>query len=270
MSADRASERKSLASSSIRPTSLQRPPLSDEVYELLKKFIVGGELSPGARYSEEQLASLLGVSRTPVREALRKLHQDGFVSIQPGRGVRVTTLSPDDLRKIYPIISVLEALAAELAVAHVTSADLQEMRDYQVQMKTAAAANDAYTFLSVNMRFHRVYIMRSENPELRRMIETLKGRIQRFRLISLSQAGRMRTSYRQHQQIMKAFSRRNVRLVWTLVRQHVLDGMQSALVMFEREQKRQRQQLDKLASHIEPLPFSEEKLERSVRHGAEQ
>jgi DNA-binding GntR family transcriptional regulator len=202
-------------------------------------MIVGGQLRPDQKYTETELGAALGISRTPIREALRKLQQDGFVRIQSGKGAKIASLSPDDLKKIYPIISVLEALCAQLAVDFITLDDLREMRRLHSEMRGALEANDAYAFLTLNMKFHRIYIERSHNLELCRIIETLRGRIQRFRLMSLCRAGRLRASQRQHQQIIGAFVDHNARLVEGLVRRHVLDGMQAALIVFSNEHHRQ-------------------------------
>jgi DNA-binding GntR family transcriptional regulator len=196
-------------------------------------LIIEGQLRAGEQYSEIGLASALDISRSPLREALRRLQHDGFVVKRPGKGMQIANLSRDDLKCIYPIMAVLEALSAQLAAERISATDLQEMGKHHEKMKSAVRTGDTHTFFTANMKFHDVYIQASENVELSRMVDTLRGRIHRFRLISLSHPGRLKQSQRQHQRVLQALANRNGRLAERVVRSHLLDGMHSALAMVE-------------------------------------
>src|SRR5919205_3642116 len=116
-----------LSSLEVDAERFKRKPLRLEVYEFLKGAIIRGELKPGQRLNEIELGQHLGISRTPIRETLMKLEHEGFVSIDPGKGAVVAKLSKVDLEEIYPIVAVLEGLAARLATLHLNRSDLVRM-----------------------------------------------------------------------------------------------------------------------------------------------
>ena len=137
--------------------------LRESVFETLRNAIVDGRLAPGERLTEIQLAEELGVSRTPVREAIRKLELEGLAGMLPRRGAFVTPMSLQDLVDFMEIRRVLEGLAAELAVRNATDADIQKMKRTNNYFEEAAIANDEAGIIDHDIAFHEALYNASGN-----------------------------------------------------------------------------------------------------------
>jgi DNA-binding GntR family transcriptional regulator len=159
---------------------LEARSLREQVYELLKRQLGDGTLRPGAALDLDALAGALGVSRTPLREALLQLDHEGFVRIAPRRGVVVTELSLDDIRHIYEIIGALESAAIVAVGSELGKREVARMRALNEQMKQALAADDFTTYYARNLELHDVYLERSDNRTLVRTVRTLKARLYDF------------------------------------------------------------------------------------------
>jgi DNA-binding GntR family transcriptional regulator len=199
----------------------KRKPLRVEVYEFLKSSITQGKLKPGQRLNEIDLGHHLGISRTPIRETLLKLENEGFVTIDPGKGAVVAKHSKADLEEIYPIVSVLEGLAARLATPHLVRADWVKMKKYNKQMKESS---QVARYMELNGLFHQTFLENCHNDRLLGDISNFKDQIYRFRVFSLSMPNRITEAIVEHDAIIQAFERRNAKLVEELVREHVMKG----------------------------------------------
>jgi len=199
----------------------KRKPLRLEVYEFLKSSITQGKLKPGQRLNEIDLGQHLGISRTPIRETLLKLENEGFVTIDPGKGAIVAKHSRADLEEIYPIVSVLEGLAARLATPHLVRADWMKMKKYNKQMKSSS---QVARYMDLNGVFHQTFLENCHNDRLLGDISNFKDQIYRFRVFSLSMPNRIAESVAEHDAIIRAFEQRNAKLVEELVREHVMKG----------------------------------------------
>lgn len=211
----------------LEDDKLKRKPLRMEVYSLLRQSIVTGRLKPGQRVTEIDLVNHLGVSRTPIREALMHLEKEGLITMDPGRGAVVSDISKFDLDEIYPIVGALEGLAARLAVANLTDQDIQKLKELNMQLKKSAKNEEVSTYMQLNGEFHQLYIDKSSNQRLSNLLSTYKEQIYRFRLFSLSMPNRMKLSVKEHADLVEAFRRRDANLVERLVRQHVEHGRES-------------------------------------------
>jgi DNA-binding GntR family transcriptional regulator len=154
--------------------------LSDEVFHRLRDSIVRGELAPGDKVKDSELAERLGLSRTPVREALARLVDTGLVEAKPGVYTRITTLDRGDVEKTLAVLRSLDQLAVETAVPLMTEPDLERMRAANRDFERAVAANDTSAALEADDRFHAVAIAVADNPVLSRMIEQLHPQIHRI------------------------------------------------------------------------------------------
>ncbi|KOG29346.1 GntR family transcriptional regulator [Streptomyces resistomycificus] len=154
--------------------------LSDEVFHRLRDSIVRGELVPGEKVKDGELAERLGLSRTPVREALARLADIGLVEAKPGVYTRITTLNRRDVEKTLAVLRSLDQLAIETAVPVMTEQDLERMREANRDFEQAVAANDTTAALSADDRFHAVPIAASDNPVLSRIVEQLHPQIHRI------------------------------------------------------------------------------------------
>jgi DNA-binding GntR family transcriptional regulator len=154
--------------------------LSDEVFDRLRDSIVRGELVPGEKVKDSELAERLGLSRTPVREALARLVDIGLVEAKPGVYTRITTLNRHDVEKTLSVLRALDQLAIETAVPVMTEEDLQHMRQANRDFERAVAANDTAAALAADDRYHAVPISAADNPVLSRIVEQLHPQIHRI------------------------------------------------------------------------------------------
>lgn len=211
-------------------------PLRELVFETLREAIIQGRLRPGERLMEVQLAEEMGVSRTPVREAIRKLELEGFVVMVPRKGAYVAGISIKDIADVFEVRAALEALAAGLAAERITEEELEELERLLVQAQEASA-RDLQTLVEVDTRFHELIYRASRNQKLIQIITNLADQIQRFRLTSLSRPGRYKDTLEEHKKIVEAISERNVELAQALAREHIENAEQIFLNSL-REDKR--------------------------------
>jgi DNA-binding GntR family transcriptional regulator len=199
----------------------KRKPLRIEVYDFLKTSIIQGKLKPGEKLNEIDLGQHLGISRTPIRETLLRLENEGFVTIDPGRGAIVAKHSREDLEEIYPLVAVLEGLAAALATPHLSRSDLAKMKKYNKQMKETSQASQ---YMELNTLFHQTFLENCHNDRLLGALLNFKDQIFRFRVFSLSMPNRLAESVAEHDSIIQAFEQKDAKLAEELVREHVKMG----------------------------------------------
>ncbi|MBE3586904.1 MAG: GntR family transcriptional regulator [Thermoanaerobacter sp.] len=203
-------------------------PLRELVFESLREAIIQGRLKPGERLMEIQLAEEMGVSRTPVREAIRKLELEGFVVMVPRKGAYVAGISVKDIVDVFEVRAALEALAAGLAAERITDEELEELE--RALVKTyEVGENNLDALVETDTAFHELIYKASRNERLVQIITNLADQIQRFRATSLAQPGRTRHALEEHKQIVEAISERNVELAQILAREHIENAEQSLL-----------------------------------------
>lgn len=195
-------------------------PLREIVFETLREAIIQGRLKPCERLMEIQLAEEMGVSRTPVREAIRKLELEGFVVMVPRKGAYVAGVSVKDIVDVFEIRAALEALAARLAAERATADELEEM-ERAVHEIYEVSDSSINTLVERDISFHDLIYKASRNQRLVAMVTHLKEQIQRFRTTSLSQPGRVKNAVHEHISIVEAISDRNVELATNLAREHI-------------------------------------------------
>jgi len=201
--------------------ALERDLLRDRAYTTLRDAIVDGTLAPGERLRDQELTEWLGLSRTPVRDALSRLEQDGLVETEPQRFTRVAPLDRRAARDAFPIVAAIHALAAELGVARLTGAGLEAMSNANARFAAALRADDVDAALSADDAFHAVLLTASANGELGRTLERLMPRLRRLeRLRFGSLAGR--ASVRQHDGIIAAAAAQDVQTTAERVRENWL------------------------------------------------
>lgn len=196
-------------------------PLREIVFEALREVILNGQLKPGERLMEVQLAEEMGVSRTPVREAIRKLELEGFVVMIPRKGAYVSDLSTKDIADVFEIRSALETLAAVLACDRITNEELEELERILIKVADCVAANDLEKLVEADTQFHDVLYKASRNSRLVQIISNLRENIQRFRAISMGTPGRMRETFEEHKQLVEAITERNAELARRIAQEHI-------------------------------------------------
>ena len=214
-------------------TPLPRTLARDEAYERLRAWIVDGTLCPGENLRDQEIAQLLGVSRTPVREALRRLEDEGFVETALNRWTRV---APLDLRKAiegYRIIEALEVLAMENA--RLSSEDLREMTLANEGMRKAIQRKDATAALRADEIFHGVWINRAHNSELWLLLGQLKTKLRRVELAYWNRASQTNESFREHEAIVEALKHGSRRAAVAALKQNWEGSLRRLSAVAEKE-----------------------------------
>jgi len=213
-------------------------PLRDRIAEMVRASIIDGKIRPGERLAEPDLAARLGVSRTPLREALLQLDSEGFVNVTPRRGAVVSELSRDDAVETYQVKGVLESLAARLACQRITDAELDALQEIHDRMTRLAAARsrDHRRILQLNAEFHAAIGNASRNEKLIQYIRVLRSQALRYNYIYLSVLSHLSASLSEHAGILDALTRRDGDAAERLVRAHG-DAAGAALCEFIEQQK---------------------------------
>jgi DNA-binding GntR family transcriptional regulator len=154
--------------------------LKEQVYDYLREQLRSGEIRPGSAINLEETSQKLGVSRTPLRDALLQLESEGFVTIYPRRGIVVNSLSLRDIRNYYQIIGALESTALTESFAKIGEAEIRTMKEMIETMKKAIESGDFDLYYEKNLALHDVYLMPCGNENLVRIVRTLKRRLYDF------------------------------------------------------------------------------------------
>lgn len=204
-------------------------PLGELVYESLRNAITNQVLSPGERLMETELAEEMGVSRTPVREAIRKLELEGYVVMIPRKGAYVAGLSIKDINEVFEIRGTLEALAAGLAATRATKEEIEEMERSLVLEANLWETSDLLQTIELDTKFHEMLYTVARNSRLTAMITDLREQVQRFRTTTLAVPGRMKFALDEHRRIVEAIADRNVKLAQRTAQEHI-ESAESALL----------------------------------------
>jgi DNA-binding GntR family transcriptional regulator len=185
------------------------PLLIEETARVLRELIVEGTLEPGHRLSERDLGRRMGVSRTPLREALRLLAAERLVEVLPRRGARVALLDTALVEDVYPVLSCIERLAVDLACRQVSNDALEDLEAMLAKMKSARERRDKRRFFTLSREFHEAILEAAANTTLREMHRQLSGQVRRARFVSLGSDAEWEEALREHRLIMKALRNRN-------------------------------------------------------------
>jgi DNA-binding GntR family transcriptional regulator len=197
--------------------------LKEVVYQRLKKWIISQEVLPGMRLREEELAVKLGVSRTPIREAINRLHQEGIVVVIPRRGAYVAHITREEIIENLLIREVLEGLAARLAAESISSSILSEMRACITPFTEKDLLSDLEDYSQANVQFHRMIISSSKCKKLINLINNLFDQMDMVRLRTISAPGRAEKSLIEHLDILDALEKKDGIRAETLIRAHIQD-----------------------------------------------
>ena len=196
-------------------------PLRDVVFKTLRQAILKGELEPGERLMEIQLAERLGVSRTPIREAIRKLELEGLVLMIPRKGAEVARISEKNLRDVLEVRRSLEELAIDLACQRITEEELGTLRDAQKEFAAAVDKGDAMEIAQTDERFHEIIYAGTKNQKLMQILSNLREQMYRYRLEYIKDANKRHVLLVEHEQILKALSLRHVQEAKLAIREHI-------------------------------------------------
>lgn len=213
--------------SPIRLDSYQ--PLREVVCESLREAIRKGVLKPGERIMEIQLAEELGVSRTPVREAIRKLELEGYVIMMPRRGTYVATMSIRDINEIFEIRSSLESLSNGLAAERITDEELEHLQRLLVVIGGYIAEGNIDKIVETDIEFHDVIYHAARNSRLVGVISNLRDQLTRFRTLSMSYPGRLEATMDEHRAIVEAIAHGDVKAARKAAERHMENSERTLL-----------------------------------------
>ena len=212
-------------------------PLAEQVFQTLEEDILQGRLKPGEVITELRLSKALGVSRTPIREALQHLEQESLVEIRPNRGAVVLGITRDDLEVIYDMRIRLEGLAASLAAKTADEEQLNAMKEVLDLQEFYVEKNNPDEQEIFDSRFHEMVYEFSGKRILYEVLKNLHRRITRYRRLSVTDMDRARKAITEHRESYEAIRDGNGSLADTLTIRHVENAKRSALASFESYEK---------------------------------
>jgi DNA-binding GntR family transcriptional regulator len=206
----------------LPPSDLKvsRPLAREEAYDRLRGWIIAGTLRPGEVLRDHDIAAALGVSRTPVREALRRLEDEGFVVTALNRWTRVAPLDLEATAQSYLVLEALDVLALELAFARLTPDDVRRLLDANRAMRAAAGRHDPAAAVAADEAFHQVWVERAGNGELAALAARLRAKLRRVELAYFDAASRARASFAEHAAVIRALRRRSLPAARTALRRN--------------------------------------------------
>ena len=196
-------------------------PLRDVVFNTLRRAILRGELVPGQRLMEIRLADQMGVSRTPVREAIRKLELEGLVVMVPRKGAEVAHISGKNLRDVLEVRRALEELAGELACERMTAEDFKKLEQANHKFASVLDSDDITVLGQADEEFHGLIYQATDNDRLVQMVNHLREQMYRYRIEHLKNKSQRTILLQEHQDIMRALAARDVEAVRRAIRTHI-------------------------------------------------
>lgn len=200
---------------------IARAPLHDAVVRRLRDMIVEGELVPGRRVPERELCARFGISRTPLREALKLLATEGLIDLQHNRGAVVARLTPAAVDDMFQVMEALEALAGEIAATRATDAQIAEIRALHFQMLAHHARQELSEYFRINQRIHESIVEAAGNTLLTNLYRSLSLRIRRARYMANLSRARWDQAVQEHEQILQAITARDSTRLSHLLKEHL-------------------------------------------------
>ena len=211
-------------------------PLRDVVFNTLRQAILKGELKPGERLMEIALAERLGVSRTPIREAMRKLEQEGLVVMIPRRGAQVANITEKDLNDVLEVRIALENVAIEKACARMTEEEMRRLWLAAKEFEHTIAEGNLVKLAEADVAFHEVIYQASDNKRLIQVLNNMREQIYRYRVEYLKDENNYPTLMKEHKDIVEGLVRKNKTQVTETMHQHVKNQAVAVKAMIQEQE----------------------------------
>ncbi|MBU3594334.1 GntR family transcriptional regulator [Polynucleobacter sp. 71A-WALBACH] len=208
-------------------TKLINRPLYEDVAERLREQIFSHELAPGSWLDEQSLAIAFGISRTPMREAIKVLASEGLVTTKMNKGAYVTEVDRRDLEQIFTVLSLLEGQAAKETAIKASEAQLTQLDNLHHRLEKAAADRDIEQFFEINVKFHELIQEIAGNKWMNGVIEDLRKVLKLQRRDSLSRTGRLLSSLVEHREILQSILKRDPLAAELAMRKHLTRGLEA-------------------------------------------
>lgn len=195
--------------------------LHEAIFQKLRLLLVEGKIAPGSKLNERELAESLHVSRTPIREAIRRLAADGLVELIANRGAIAVQLSLADVIHTFDVIADLEGFSGELAAKNITNTALSELEALQYEMMASYARRDLSTYYKLNLRIHHLINQAASNPVLTKLFSQVNARIEALRFRSNQDGVKWEKAVEEHQEMLDALKARDPGRMRKIMMTHV-------------------------------------------------
>lgn len=213
-------------------------PLRDVVFNTLREAILHGTIEPGERLMEIHLAKELGVSRTPIREAIRKLELEGLVSMTPRKGAVVASITEQDLRDVLEVRDVLEQLAMELACNKMTAEGIAQLKSAMAEFRNAIHSGDTAVIAKKDVKFHDIIYAATGNNRLIQLLNNLRDQLYRYRLEYIKDESTRKKLIEEHLVIISTLENKNVEEAKKAMKEHIVNQEESILDSLHKKQER--------------------------------
>ena len=212
-------------------------PLRDVVFNTLREAILKGDLKPGERLMELQLASKLGVSRTPIREAIRMLEQEGLAVTMPRKGAEVAKMTLKDMEDVLEIREALEELSVQVACDKITDEEIAELQKNMKNFEHSLKSGDLKKMAHADVEFHDVIYRATDNPKLINMLNNLRGQMYRYRVEYLKNPQNHEQLLHEHEAIYKGIVEKDKDAVTEMIRKHISNQVAVVKHMIREQEK---------------------------------
>ena len=212
-------------------------PLRDVVFQNLRQAILKGELEPGERLMEIHLAKRLGVSRTPIREAIRKLELEGLVDMVPRRGAVVASITRKDMRDVLEVRRTLEMLAVEVACERISQEELEKLRAAGREFERSGGSGDIIQLVQADMAFHEIIYAATGNLRLVNILGNLREQMYRYRMEYLKDTSSYGQLNQEHDRIYQGIRDKDKERACQAIREHI-DNQETAILQAIQENNR--------------------------------
>lgn len=213
-------------------------PLRDVVFNTLRKAILTGQLKPGERLMEVHLASKLGVSRTPIREAIRKLELEGLVIMIPRRGAEVAQITEKSLKDVLEVRRALDVLCIELACERITKEEIEELRKACEEFAMATRGKDTSVIAKADVKLHDIIVQATGNQRLQQLVNNLAEQMYRYRFVYLKDESRHEKLIAEHKEILESIVEGNRERAGVAARSHIDNQEKSIIQQIRLEKKK--------------------------------
>ena len=226
--------------SNFEATMNEYLPLRDVVFNTLRQAILKGELKPGERLMEIQLANKLGVSRTPIREAIRKLELEGLVLMIPRKGAEVAEITEKNMLDVLEVRKALEELAAQLACERITEEGLAELKAAAKEFEQVLKTNDVTKIAEADVKFHDVLYLSTDNQRLVTLLNNLREQMYRFRVEYLKKEEYHPLLLEEHKKIIEAIESHDQAEVNNIIDLHIDNQMETVTDIIRENEKNKK------------------------------
>ncbi|QJW84259.1 GntR family transcriptional regulator [Ramlibacter terrae] len=215
--------------------AIPRAALHEQVTQRLRQMLVEGQIPPGAKLNERELAEQLSVSRTPLREAIKMLAAEGLVELLPNRGAIAVSLRESDVLDTFEVMAGLEAMSGELAAQRITDNELAEIRAMHYEMLAAYTRQDLSAYYSINARIHRAINAAARNPVLATVYNQVNARLQALRFRSNQDGEKWKRAVKEHEKMIEATAARDAAAMREVLALHLRNKRDTVLEQLRAE-----------------------------------